>query len=559
MAEAKFDSSFSGPIVVDPVTRLEGHLRIEVEVEGGKISKAYSCGTLFRGLEMILKGRDPRDAQHFTARACGVCTYTHSLASTRAVDAAVGVKIPPAAAMIRNLVLASQFLHDHVVHFYHLNALDYVDVTGALKADPAKAAKIASTISPRKTTTEQLKAVQDRVKAYVESGQIGHFTNAYFLGGHPAYVLEPELNLIATAHYLEALHLQVRAARAMALLGGKNPHPQFLVVGGVTCYEALKPEVLKEFIALERETVKFVNEVYIPDLLAVAGQYKDVATYGGTDNFMTFGEFFKDDADLNSGFFKPGVIWGKDLSKVAAFEPGKITEDVTHAWYKPSEPKHPYEGLTEPVPGEMHSEGDRYTWSKAPQYNGKPAETGPLANMLVAYAQGHKAVKPVIDMVLKTLGVGPEALFSTLGRTAARGVETAVIAGQVDGWVKELQDLIGKEGDKVKLVEKWEMPKSAKGAGFVTASRGGLSHWINIEDSKIENFQLVVPTTWNMAPRNAAGELGPFEQALVGSPIADPKRPVEILRIIHSFDPCIACAVHVIDPVTNERHIVKAL
>ncbi|MDL2279854.1 nickel-dependent hydrogenase large subunit, partial [Desulfovibrio sp. OttesenSCG-928-G11] len=429
MAEAKFDSSFSGPIVVDPVTRLEGHLRIEVEVEGGKISKAYSCGTLFRGLEMILKGRDPRDAQHFTARACGVCTYTHSLASTRAVDAAVGVKIPPAAVMLRNLVLASQFLHDHIVHFYHLNALDYVDVANALKADPAKAAKVASSISPRKTTTEQLKAVQDKVKAYVESGQIGHFTNAYFLGGHPAYVLEPEVDLIATAHYLEALHLQVRAARAMALLGGKNPHPQFLVVGGVTCYEALKPEVIKEFLALEQETIKFVNEVYIPDLLAVAANYKDVAGYGGSSNFVTFGDFFKDDSNLESGYFKPGVIWGKDIGKPAAFDPAKISEDTAHGWYAPSEALHPFDGKTEPVPGELHSEGDRYSWSKAPRYDAKPAETGPLANMLVQYAHGHKGVKPVVDMVLKTLGVGPEALFSALGRTAGRGIETAVIAG----------------------------------------------------------------------------------------------------------------------------------
>ncbi|MDR0339119.1 MAG: nickel-dependent hydrogenase large subunit [Desulfovibrio sp.] len=557
--KAKFDESFSGPIVVDPVTRLEGHLRIEVEVEAGKVAKAYSCGTLFRGLENILVGRDPRDAQHFTARACGVCTYTHSLASTRAVDAAVGVQIPTLAAMIRNLVMASQFLHDHVVHFYHLNALDYVDVTNALKADPAKAAKIASSISPRKTTTESLKAVQTKVKSYVESGQIGHFTNAYFLGGHPAYVLEPELDLIATAHYLEALHLQVRAARAMALLGGKNPHPQFLIVGGVTCYEALKPEVIKEFLALEQETVKFINEVYIPDLLAVAAQYKDVATYGGTSNFITFGEFFKNDADLKSGYFKPGVIWGRDLGTVKDFNPDKITEEVAHSWYAGADAPHPYEGKTEPKFTDLHGDGDRYSWSKGPRYEDKPCETGPLAQMLVAYAQGHAGVKPVVDMVLKTLGVGPEALFSTLGRTAARGVETAVIASQVSAWIKEFQDQIGKEGKKAKISEKWEMPKSAKGVGFVTAPRGGLSHWINIEDGKIANFQLVVPTTWNMGPRDARGVGGPFEEALVGMPIADPKRPVEILRPIHSFDPCIACAVHVIDPESNEERVFKVL
>lgn len=558
MAEAKFDQSYNGPIVVDPVTRLEGHLRIEVEVEGGKVKKAYSCGTLFRGLETILKGRDPRDAQHFTARACGVCTYVHSLATTRAVDAAVGVEIPTLASMIRNLVMVSQFMHDHVVHFYHLNALDYVDVSNCLKADPAKAAKLANEISPRKTKAEDLKAVQAKVKSYVESGQIGHFTNAYFLGGHPAYVLPPEVDLIATAHYLQALHLQVRAARAMALLGGKNPHPQFLIVGGVSCYNALKPEVIKEFLALEQETIAFIREVYIPDLLAVAAQYKDVATYGGTSNFITFGEFFKKDSDLNSGFFKPGVIWNRDLKKVSPFDPNKITEEVAHSWYKGADAPHPYEGKTEPVPGDLHSEGDRYSWSKGPRYEDKPCETGPLANMLVAYAGGNKPVVDAVNTVLKALGVGPEALFSTLGRTAARGIETLVIADQVEGWIKEYQEQISKEKEP-KLVEKWEMPKSAKGVGFVTAPRGGLSHWINIEDGKIANFQLVVPTTWNMSPRDARDVQGPFEEALTGLPIADPKRPVEILRTIHSFDPCIACAVHVIDPESNERRVFKVL
>ena len=559
MAEitSKIDTSFNGPIVVDPITRLEGHLRVEVEVTGGKVSKAYSCGTLFRGLETILKGRDPRDAQHITQRACGVCTYTHALASTRAVDMAVGVKIPPLAVMLRNLVLASQFMHDHVVHFYHLHALDFVDVANCLKADPAKAAKIASSISKRQTTTESLKAVQDRVKTYVESGQLGHFTNAYFLGGHPAYVLEPELNLIATAHYLEALHLQVKAARAMAIIGGKNPHPQFLLVGGVSCYEALKPEKIKEFLALEKETIAFINDVYIPDLLAVAAQYKDVAGYGGTANFITFGEYCSDDGKRDSGFFQPGVIYNRDLKKVVPFDPAKINEHVRHSWYKGAEAKHPYEGVTDPAFTDLHGD-ERYSWSKSPRYEEKPMETGPLAQILVAYASGNKAVVPVVDMVLKTLGVGPEALFSTLGRTAARGIETAVVAGQLEGWVNAFQEQIGKEKNP-KIVEKWDMPAKGEGVGYVTAPRGGLSHWIRIEDKKIGNFQLVVPTTWNMGPRDAAGVMGPIEESLVGTPIADPKRPVEILRTIHSFDPCIACAVHVIDPDSNERRVFKVL
>ena len=558
MAQAKFDASYSGPIVIDPLTRLEGHLRIEVEVEAGKITKAYSIGTLYRGLETILRGRDPQDAQHFTARACGVCTYVHSLASTRAVDAAVGVEIPPLAGMIRNLVLASQFLHDHVVHFYHLNALDYVDVTNCLNADVHKAAKLANDISPRKTTPQSLKAVQDRIRSYVESGQIGHFTNAYFLGGHPAYTLPPELDLIATAHYLEALHLQVRAARAMALIGGKNPHPQFLLVGGVSCYDALKPEVIRQFLALEQETASFIREVYIPDLLAIAAHYKDAATYGGASNFFTCGDFFKKHSDLDSGFFKPGVIWNRDLNNIASFDPDKITEEVAHSWYEGADALHPYEGKTEPVPGELHANGDRYTWSKGPRYDGKPVETGPLANMLVAYAKGVKPVVEATDTVLKALDVGRDFLFSTLGRTAARGIETLVIANQIESWVREFQDQIRKER-RPKIVENWTMPKSSKGVGWVNASRGALSHWIVIEDGKIDNFQMVVPTTWNMSPRDIHGAIGPFEESLTGVPIADPKRPVEVLRTIHSFDPCIACAVHIIDPESNERRVFRVL
>ena len=551
------NSNYNGPIVIDPVTRLEGHLRVEVEVTNGKVSNAYSCGTLFRGLELILKGRDPRDAQHITQRACGVCTYTHALASTRAVDDAVKVELPPLANMIRNIVLGSQFLHDHIVHFYHLHALDFVNVANCLNADPAKAAKAASGISSRKTTTESMKAVQNRIKAFVESGQLGPFTNAYFLDPHPAYKLSPELDLIATAHYLEALRLQVKAARAMAIFGGKNPHPQFTVVGGVTCYEALKPEKLKEFLALEEETVKFVNEVYIPDLLAVAAQYKDVAGYGGTSNFITFGEFCTDPKNRETGFFKPGAIMNRDLKGVQKFDPMKIVEHMRHSWYDSSEALPPYEGESNPKFTGLHGD-DRYSWSKAPRYNDAPMETGPLAQILVAYAQGNKPVVSLVNTVLKTLGVGPEALFSTLGRTAARGIETAVIAGQMKGWVDELKKQISKE-KMPKLVAKWEMPNEAEGVGFVTAPRGGLSHWIRIKDKKIENFQLVVPTTWNIGPRDANGKTGPLEEALMGTPIADPKRPVEILRTVHSFDPCIACAVHVIDPESNETRVFKVL
>ncbi len=547
-------SDYTGKVVVDPITRIEGHLRIEVEVENGKVKDAWSSSQLFRGLELILKGRDPRDAQHFTQRACGVCTYVHALASTRCVDNAVGVKIPRNATLIRNLVLASQYMHDHIVHFYHLHALDFVDVVSALKADPQKAAKIANDISPRKTKAEDLKAVQQRLQKFVDSGQLGIFTNAYFLGGHPAYILPPEVNLIGTAHYLEALHLQVKAARAMAILGGKNPHTQFTIVGGVTNYDCMDPKRLNEYAALYKETKKFIDEVYIPDLLAVAGFYKDWAAIGGTTNFLTFGEFPEDEYDLNSRFYKPGFIQNRDISKAHEFEPGKITEAIKHAWYKGDNNLHPYEGVTEPLYTSLDDK-ERYSWMKAPRYGGFSSEVGPLAQTLTAYVHGQPETKKLVDAVLSKLGVGPEALFSTLGRTAARGIECAVIAAKGEDWITELGEN-AKKGD-TKIVEEWEMPDEAQGVGFVTAPRGGLSHWINIKGGKIENFQLVVPSTWNLGPRCNNDKLSPVEEALIGTPIADPKRPVEILRTVHSYDPCIACGVHVIDPESNEVHKFK--
>ncbi len=559
MAEIKKtpQSTYTGQVVVDPLTRIEGHLRIEVEVENGKIKDARSSATLFRGLEMILKGRDPLDAQHFTQRACGVCTLTHAMASVRAVDAAIGVKIPKNATLIRNIVLGAQMMHDHIVHFYGLHALDFVDVTSALKADPAAAAKLASDLSPsRPTKTEDMKAVQAALKKFVESGQLGPFTNAYFLGGHEAYYLPPEVNLIATAHYLEALRLQVKAARATAVFGGKNPHPQFLVAGGVSCYEALTDKAIAEFTALYKETKDFIDQVYIPDLLAVASFYKDWAAYGGTQNFIACGEYPTDESNLDSRYMPQGVIWKRDIAHVENMSPDKITEHVRHSWYEGAEARHPYKGVTEPKFTKPIGD-DRYSWSKAPRYDSKATETGPLAQVLVAYGRGHKDVKPVVDMVLGKLGVGPEALFSTLGRTAARGIHAVVVSNYVETMLNTYKENVAR-GDK-KIVEDYMMPKEAEGVGFVNAPRGMLSHWIRIENSRIGNFQLVVPTTWNFGPRCANEIMGPIEEALIGTPIADPKRPVEILRTVHSFDPCLACAVHVIDPKSNEEHVFQVL
>lgn len=554
-------SSYSGPVIVDPLTRIEGHLRIEVEVEKGKVKDVRSCGTLFRGLEMILKGRDPRDVQHFTQRTCGVCTYTHALASTRALEDAIfnasHKDIPANATYIRNLVLGQLFLHDHIVHFYHLHALDWVDVTSALQADPSKAASLANSISSRPTKAEDLRAVQDKLKAFVASGQLGPFTNAYFLGGHPAYYLEPEANLVATAHYLEALRVQVEAARGMAVFGGKNPHPQFLVAGGVTCYDALTPERIKEFEEIYKKTAAFVRDAYIPDLLLVAGAYKDWAGIGGTHDFMTMGDFPKAGGErkLESRWLKPGIIYNRDLAHVQDFDPTKISEHIRHSWYDGDKADNPYDEKTEPKFTHM-GDKDRYSWLKAPRYDEHSTETGPLACVLVNYAKGNPDIKPLVDMVLQKLSVGPEALFSTLGRTAARGIETLAIANKMASMLEEFKDNI--RSDK-QIVEDLEVPQESKGVGFVEAPRGGLSHWIRIEKGRVGNFQLVVPTTWNLGPRDANNVLGPCEEALMGTPIADPKRPVEILRTVHAFDPCIACAVHVIDGETNEVRKFKVL
>ncbi len=535
-------------IVVDPITRIEGHLRIEVEVGGGKVKNAWSSATLFRGLEIILKGRDPRDAWLITQRACGVCTYVHGLASIRCVDDAVGVEIPDNARIIRNLLMGAQFLHDHIVHFYHLHALDWVDVVSALKADPNKASKIANQVSPAgKSGPSDFKAVQQRLQKFVDSGQLGIFTNGYW--GHPAYKLPPEVNLIATAHYLEALRQQARTARMHAVFGAKNPHLQSLVVGGVSCAADLNADRISEFLYLWKETKAFIDNYYLPDVLAVAGFYKDWGAIGGTTNYLCYGEFPQNGKEPESLFMPRGVMFKRQLSDVRSMDVAKITEHVKHSWFEGDKALPPAKGETKPAYTKLDV-NDRYSWMKAPRYDGQPMEVGPLARVLVAYGKGHKPTKKLVDGVLKQLNVPASALFSTLGRTAARAIESKVIADAMEGWIMELVGNI-KSGNK-KTFAPYEMPETGSGVGLNDVPRGALGHWIEIKDKKIGNYQLVVPSTWNLGPRCAANKMGPVEEALIGTPIADPKRPVEILRTVHSFDPCIACGVHVIDPNTNE-------
>lgn len=547
-------------VVVDPISRIEGHLRIEVEIENGKVKDAWSSGTMFRGFEIFLRDRDPRDAWYITQRVCGVCTTLHALASVITVENAIGIQVPDNARLVRNLILGSQYLYDHIMHFYHLHALDWVDVVSALHADPKKTADLAYAINPHsaRSGTGDFKAVQDKVKAFVNSGQLGPFDNAYW--GHPAYKLPAEVNLLGVAHYLDALALQARSARMHAIFGGKNPHPQSYVVGGMTCVQDLTPDRLAEFIYLMKETVDFALNVYIPDLLAVAPFYKDWAAIGGgVSNYLAYGMMPETTADDPSNLFFPrGVIMDRDLSKAHPLDQNKIVEHVAHSFYEGDKALHPAAGETKPFyTGIETKEGGKYSWLKSPRYDGRAMEVGPLARMLVGYVAGQKEIKTVVDDTLKALGLPATILFSTLGRTAARGLETKVVADKMQLWVNELLANI-KRGD-LSTWTKFEMPDSAKGFGMTEAPRGALGHWIEIKNKKIHNYQLVVPTTWNGSPRDAKGQRGPFEEALIGTPVHDPKKPLEILRTIHSFDPCLACAVHVIDPVTNEVHITRAV
>jgi Ni,Fe-hydrogenase I large subunit len=566
-------------IVVDPVTRIEGHLRLEAQLEGNKVSDAWSSGTMFRGIELILRGRDPREAWIWAQRICGVCTTVHALASVRAVENALGIEVPDNARIIRNLIGGSQLVQDHVVHFYHLHALDWVDVTLALKADPAKTSQLAQSISDwPKSSAAYFKGVQDRVKTLVASKQLSLFASGYW--GHPAYQLPPEANLLAVAHYIEALDFQRNFIRIHAILGGKNPHLQTYLVGGMAT--ALDPNEPHAPINLERITLlhqlidsaqEFVDKVYIPDVLAVASFYKDWFTRGeGLGNFLAYGEYPSTSVNDPASFFFPrGVILNRDLSKVYPMDPANVTEYVTHSWYDyangDEKALHPSEGETRPhysgpKPPFEHLDVDKkYSWLKAPRYQDKAMEVGPLARMLVAYASGRKDVQDAVNGVLAKFSAPPTVLFSTLGRIAARAIETQIMAQQLKVWMNELEKHVAGSNLKVHAGEKWDpdtWPKTSHGFGFHEAPRGSLGHWVEIEDKKIKNYQCVVPSTWNAGPRDAHGQRGAYEAALLNTPIADPERPLEILRTVHSFDPCLACAVHVIDlegRVLAEREI----
>ena len=566
-------------IVIDPVTRIEGHLRVEVDVKDGKVVDAYSSGTMVRGLEIILKGRDPRDAWAFTERVCGVCTTVHALASVRTVEDALGIIVPPNAELIRNLMFCAQYMQDHVVHFYHLHALDWVDVVSALKADPKKTSELAQSISSwPKSSPGYFSDLQKRLVAFVESGQLGIFANGYW--GHSAYKLPAEANLMAVAHYLEALEWQKEMVKVHTVFGGKNPHPNYLV-GGAPCSfnldenNAINAERLAFVGKLFEEGKRFVEQVYIPDLLAVASFYKDWgAVGGGLTNYMAYGDLPTHGyADVARFKFPRGIIMGRNLNQVLPID-GKdgqqIQESIAHSWYEYSDgdgvAKHPWDGQTKlnytgpKPPYEQLDVQQKYSWLKTPRWKGHPMEVGPLARLLVAYASGREEVKEVVNSTLKALDVPVAALFSTLGRTAARGLETKLVCGWAMEFYNQLLANIKNGETRTADMSKWDpasWPADARGVGMTEAPRGALAHWIVIKDRTIDNYQLVVPSTWNASPRDAQGQRSAYEEALIGTPVANVEQPLEIIRTIHSFDPCIACAVHVHDEHGRHVHQVR--
>ncbi|MCK7579143.1 MAG: nickel-dependent hydrogenase large subunit [Chromatiales bacterium] len=572
-------------IVVDPITRIEGHLRIEAQMDGANIAQAYSTGTMVRGIETILKGRDPRDAWAFVQRICGVCTLVHGIASVRSVEDALKIELPLNAQLIRNLMIGAQFITDHVMHFYHLHALDWVDVVSALSADPKATSELAQSLSAwPKSSPGYFADTQKRIKTFVESGQLGIFANGYW--GHPAYKLPPEANLMAVAHYLEALAWQRDIAKFHAIFGGKNPHPNF-VVGGVPSPidlesdSALNAKRLAEVLNLIQSMRTFVDQVYVPDTLAIAGFYKDWGERGeGLGNFLCYGDLPTGAAmDPSTFLFPRGVILDRDLSTIHEVDleaAGEIQEFINHSWYRYSVGNdrglHPYEGQTNleydrrggvKPPYKQIDVSDGYSWLKAPRWKGRSVEVGPLARILTLYATGHEQTQELVDSTLSRLELPVDALYSTLGRTAARTLESKILVDAMQGWYDSLIANV-KAGDTKTFNETlWEpssWPSRAQGVGIMEAPRGALGHWIVIEDGRIANYQAVVPSTWNAGPRDGRSQPGAYEAALQDNhQLIDVKQPIEILRTIHSFDPCIACAVHLADPESGEQFQVRVV
>lgn len=564
-------------VTIDPITRIEGHLRIDVDVDGGRVKKAWSSGQMWRGVELILLGRDPRDAWAITQRICGVCTTVHAITSVRAVENALNMEVPLNAQFIRNLIILAHSVHDQIVHFYHLSALDWVDVTSALKANPDEAAKLGESLSSwHLNSKHEMRRVHERLKHFVNGGQLGIFTNGYW--GHPAMKLSPEVNLMAVAHYLQALEVQRKANKIVSILGAKTPHIQNVAVGGVAnpiatdSQAVLTVERLMAIKGFIDELSDFVKNVYLVDVAAVGAFYADWTQIGkGVTNYLAVPDIPMD--TKGTQFALPGgFIEGGDLSKFKPitkfgdeyFTKG-VEESVKHSWYDYSKggALHPYQGETKPNYTDFKDDA-KYSWLKSPTFYGKVAQVGPLARVLTMLAAGHEPTKKYATAALDTVSalaktkVGLDAMHSTIGRHAARAISCAVQVDMLDGQWKALVDNIGK-GD-TKTFNAPTFPKGeVMGVGFHEAPRGALSHWVVIDNGKIKNYQCVVPSTWNACPRNEKDEPGPYEASLLNTPIADPEKPLEVLRTVHSFDPCIACAIHLTDKESNTAISVKAV
>ncbi|MCO5097190.1 MAG: nickel-dependent hydrogenase large subunit [Rhodocyclaceae bacterium] len=561
-------------ITIDPITRIEGHLRIDCEVDGGKVKKAWSSGQMWRGVELILLGRDPRDAWAITQRICGVCTTVHAIASVRAVENALQMEVPLNAQYIRNLIILAHAVHDHIVHFYHLSALDWVDVVSALKADPDATSKLAESLSTWQGNGKyEMRAVKERLKGFVDGGQLGIFTNGYW--GHPAMKLPPEVNLLAVAHYLQALDVQRKANKIVSILGSKTPHIQNVAVGGVSNALATDSQgvlTVERLLAIKGwidELADFVKNVYLIDVAAIGAFYADWTKYGaGVTNYLSVPDIPMD--TKGTQFALPGgYIANKDLGSFKAIKTFNdeywvkgVEESTKHSWYEGSKSLHPYKGETKPQYTDFKDDG-KYSWLKSPTFYGKPAQVGPLARVLCMLAAGHEPTKKYATAALDTVSalaktkVGLEAMHSTIGRHAARAISCAVQVDMLnDQWTALLNNMA--KGD-LTTFNKPVFPKGEiMGQGYHEAPRGVLSHWVVIDDGKIKNYQCVVPSTWNACPRNEKDEPGPYEASIADNPIADPEKPLEVLRTVHSFDPCIACAIHVTDTENGSAITVKA-
>lgn len=605
-------------VIIDPVTRIEGHLRIQAYAQpngaGGRIvTPALSSSTMVRGVERILQGRDPRDAWAFTQRICGVCTVVHGLTSVRAIEDAIGVKVPKNADFIRNMMIGAQYVHDHVMHFYHLHALDWVDVVSALKASTSITASLAVKNNPaykpnagKLPDAAYFQRVLDNLNSgLVSRGQLGIFSKGYW--GHPAYKLTPEENLLLVSHYLEALAWAREVVKLHAIFGGKDPHPN-LVVGGMPCTLSANTGAISETagetslntagLGIAKNAVvkmkAFVDQVYLPDVVLLAKKYREWANYGATaGHFLSYGEFpdpmlvkneLVDGAmDYPAAYvFPKGVLLNGNLATIVPFDQAKVTENVAHAWYGgTTAPVHPsagttvlnYSGPTPDAPGYMLDEASRYSWIKSPRYDGIPMEVGPLAHILLMHARNTQPTDKLVRRYVADywtnpagLGLTHAQLNSTLGRIFCRMLETKIIADQMAGraadtvaktpayagwWQLYYNNRAGKYFNPAafaKLANPSSLPDKV-GFGFTEAPRGALGHWVKINRTTgmIDNYQCVVASQWNAGPRDGGGVAGPYEQALVGHDLADLSKPLEVLRTIHSFDPCIGCAVHILD------------